>query len=420
MTDRSDSVTMLRRGDAVRASVWLRAPQPHTRVRFRVVERLAGKAVARVTRGVVLRNKDWVRLSARLRAAADNSSLDLSIVVRDQTPGRRVVVDDVRVRKSSDGIKSGGSSVASTGDCRLDAILVPSCGVLWGMYTTQASPQEGWAAPFRDVESAMGRRFDVVKRYHDWSNSGGNGRFPDQYEQDLGKTGERILYFSWVSNTWSRGTVARWRDIAAGKYDESVIKPQAQRLKAWGKPVFIDFDHEMDGVTRSGNGTPAEYVAAYRHIVDVMEAAGVTNVVWAWVPTGYLGNAEKIRASYPGDRYVDWLGYDPYNFYTCHNSGWETPYQSMAGYYHWLEANGFDDKPIMLGEYGTAHPTSDPGRASEWYQQMPAALSKLPRIKAAVQWDSGKSGVCDFRISKQPTALSGYSRAATDPSVEVE
>jgi len=311
--------------------------------------------------------------------------------------------------------ESPPESPVEPGPCTVSALLVPSCGVHWGIYT-QRSATEGWAQPFLDIEQSIGRRFDLVKRYHDWSNAGGSGQFPDRYEQQLGAEG-RTLAFAWTSNIWSSGTFASWADIASGKYDESVILPAAARLKAWGKPVFLDFDHEMDGRTRTANGTPAEYVAAYRHIHDVMERAGADNIIWAWVPTGTMANTSRIKAMYPGAAYVDWVGYDPYNFYDCNGSSWEDPYESLAPFYTWLSDNGMGDKPVMLGEYGSVPDESNPQRVAQWYAGVSDALQLLPRIKAVIQWNSSTSPVCDFRVTGSPEALSGFRIASLDPYV---
>jgi len=291
------------------------------------------------------------------------------------------------------------------------------CGVLWGAYTTQVSAAEGWAVPFTRLETDIGRRFDLVKRYHDFSGEGGSGQFPDQYERALGASGERTLAFAWTSNVWSTGSITKWRPIANGAYDASVIEPAARRIKAWGKTVFIDFDHEMDGQTRLANGTPADYIAAYRHIHRVFERMGVTNVVWAWVPTGFMGNRDRIKAMYPGDAYVDWLGYDPYNFHRCHDTSWESPEQSLRPFYDWMSANINNTKPVMLGEYGSVSDASDPERVRTWYENMSGTLARMRRIKAVMQWNSRTSATCDFRVTRDPQALLGFRRAGNDPYV---
>src|SRR4051812_32921893 len=83
---------------------------------------------------------------------------------------------------------------AGTGSCPLDQRLVPRCGALWGVYAA-SGPGQGWASPFTTLERHMRRRFDIVKRYHDWSGTRPNGRFPDRAERHLGSGKHpRILY----------------------------------------------------------------------------------------------------------------------------------------------------------------------------------------------------------------------------------
>jgi len=296
-------------------------------------------------------------------------------------------------------------------------VPIEGCGVLWGVYTKQVSARQGWAKPFTDLESQIGRQFDLVKRYHDWSNQGGSGQFPDKYERELGADGSRTLYFAWTSNVWSTGSTTKWADIASGRYDSSVILPAAKRIKDWGHTVFIDFDHEMDGRTRTTSGTPAQYVAAHRHIVDVFNAAGVDNVIWAWVPTGTMGNRDRIKAMYPGDDYVDWVGYDPYNFYSCNGSRWETPTESLKPFYDWMSANITSNKPVLLGEYGSVSDSNDPTRIEKWYAELGGALASMPRIRAVMQWNSQTSATCDFRITREPQALEGFTTAGLDAYV---
>ena len=51
-------------------------------------------------------------------------------------------------------------------------------------------------------------------------------------------------------------TQLQWSAIAAGQYDASVIIPEAQHLKAYGKPVILSFDHEMDATSRKSVNPP--------------------------------------------------------------------------------------------------------------------------------------------------------------------
>jgi hypothetical protein len=402
-----------------RASAWVRTNEPGVAVQLRIREVGDGAELKTSERTFTPRNRRWHRLVLRHPAAATGSALDLNLVAWDLSPRERVVIDDVALQvrdpRTAQPPQEPGAPVG--GACLRGRGSNAECGVLWGVYTTQASATEGWARPFTRLEGDIGRRFDLIKRYHDWSNSGGSGQFPDQYERELGASGQRTLYFAWTSNVWSKGTITSWRSIASGRHDRSVIVPAARRIKAWGKPVFLDFDHEMDGYTRTANGSPADYVAAYRHIRRVFDRVGVPNVIWAWVPTGTMANAERIKAMYPGDRFVDWLGYDPYNFHRCNGSSWESPTQSLRPFYDWLGAHISDRKPVLLGEYGSVSDPTDPDRVEQWYAGVSGALASMRRIRAVMQWSSQTSAACDFRITRDPQALRGFRKAGRAPYV---
>lgn len=310
------------------------------------------------------------------------------------------------------------STLSSADACRLNDKLVPSCGALWGIYAPSA-PGQDWVTPFTDIERRIGRTFDIVKRYHDWSNSGDNGQFPDPSERALGGHGARILYFAWTSNIYANGSHVMWRDIAEGKYDASVIVPEARRIQSWSLPVFLDFDHEMDGQDRIKDGDPADYVAAYRHIHDVFVLNGVTNVIWVWTPTGWLGNAARIATFYPGDVYVDWIGYDPYNFYQCNGSVWQTSAQIISPFYNWLMENRHGNKPYLLAEYGSTDNPADPAALPNWYRTFAATVRDFPNIKAVIQFDAATSSACDFRITRSAAVLDAFASSAQSPYVNI-
>src|SRR3954468_9781211 len=101
--------------------------------------------------------------------------------------------------------------------------------------------------------------------------------------------------------------------IAAGEFD-AYLSAQGKALAAVGAPVAVRFAHEMNGSWypwgQGVNGnTPADYVAAYRHVHDVITAAGATNVIWVWSPITVISRPNvPLAPLYPGDGYVDWLG----------------------------------------------------------------------------------------------------------------
>lgn len=62
-------------------------------------------------------------------------------------------------------------------------------------------------------------------------------------------------------------------------------------------------------------GTPGEYAELYRYTVEYLrDVKGVHNLLYAFSPGGgFGGNADQYLRTYPGDDFVDVLGYDTYD-----------------------------------------------------------------------------------------------------------
>jgi beta-mannanase len=206
-----------------------------------------------------------------------------------------------------------------------------------------------------------------------------------------------------------------WAELAAGAHD-AVIDAIAARVKALGLPVLMDFTHEPE--EQSELGTPQQFAAAYRHVVQRFRATGADNVSWVWTVMGYSGHYDQYAGGlYPGDDVVDWIGWDPYNWYVCHASDWKSFAHKVSGFYDWLLANGHADKPFMLSEYGSAEHLSDPLAKGAWFRDALSSLTSgaFPNLKALVYFDSNKSGECDWRLDSSSASLDGYRQLAADP-----
>jgi hypothetical protein len=457
-------------GDRYRASAMVRRTgRFRTHVMLRLLEVHGARVVGRTTHWAVLRHRGWhrIRLNHTVRRAGSK------LVVEVGTPSprhrralyvdnvqviqfRRVVMVPVATHPRNPGVTGGSPAPTSTGTpdpsgtpapsptptggstptptsiptptptqtvpapvttppsggCTRSALMVPSCGVLWGVYAPLASGQT-WAQDTSSLESSVGRPLNITYRYHDFETTGA-GVFPDANEQSLAASGH-VLLDDWAPRNFSAGTRIAWASIAAGDYDASVIDPEAQRIKAYGKPIMLSFDHEMDARVGT-SGTAADYVAAYRHIHDEFARLGVTNVIWVWTTTGYVGHESEFNSLYPGNSYVDWIGYDPYNFASCHSTAWKNFNQTIDPMYQWLESNGYGDKPFILPEYGTVPDSSNANAAADWYSQIPAALATHPNIKGMVEWDD-QVGSCDSRLTTPPGALSAFAAAGHSSEV---
>lgn len=421
-------------GDTYRAAAMVKPAGRSRHFTLQIIERKHDRVVGRIKRQVVVRHDSWRRLTLHYAARRTDSVLLVKVtggargrhsgfVADNVTTVQTLKVVPVRsVAKRGNGstpspvgsttptTPPSGTLPTSNPACPVSATLVPSCGAWWGVYKPP-STGENWQTTYTDLESQVGRTFDLVYRYHDMSNAGVSGQFPDKYEQALGAN--HILMFSWASRNFAAGTQLQWSDIAAGKYDASVIDPEAARLKAYGQPVFLAFDPEMDRRMPAA-GTAADYVAAYRHIWQRFADDGVTNVIWVWTVTGYSAHDSEFASLYPGNSYVDWIGYDPYNFASCHSTAWKSFDTTVGGFYSWLESNGYGDKPFMLPEYGTVADPSDATASGDWYASSSQGIANYPNIKAVVEWDD-TAAPCDTELNVDPGTMAGFAQAGQSP-----
>ncbi|MFB4423925.1 glycoside hydrolase family 26 protein [Streptomyces sp. QL37] len=304
------------------------------------------------------------------------------------------------------------------GTCAATATLVPPCGAWWGAYVPYAENGSLKDAVYA-FEERIGRKLDLLYTYHDMSDTALDGQLLTPDEQILGR--DRLLMLAWESTVWREPHHANWTedqlgwaDIASGKHDREIIDPQARRIKAYGKRVFLSFDQEVDA--RVGDaGTPEEYVAAHRHLHDRFEELGVDNVVWVWTVSGYLPSGKLFERLYPGDDYVDWIGMDQYNYFTCHDTtDWKDFDRSQRPTYEWLRTHISAEKPLMFAEFATVPDPADEDRQREWYEEIPEVARTMPEAKALVHWNRAVPGKgCDLTVDEGP-GLEGYRTAGQD------
>lgn len=98
--------------------------------------------------------------------------------------------------------------------------------------------------------------------------------------------------------------VDQLKSTAAGLYDKHIDDFAAWAKKA-NRPIFLRIGYEFDNP--ANHYDPAEYVPAFRHIVDRLRKDGADNVAFVWHSYAQ-GKMDRIMGWYPGDDYVDWIG----------------------------------------------------------------------------------------------------------------
>src|SRR5919202_16045 len=124
------------------------------------------------------------------------------------------------------------------------------------------------AAPTRlaTVEQQLGRQLTVASVFR-----AADEVFPAAPDLALTASGRRTLLVSWHLD------IDRYSAWAAGAHDD-LLDRTARAVAAYGRPVYIrpwaemnadwvDFQPTADG-SRAHGGTPAEFLAAWRHVVQ--------------------------------------------------------------------------------------------------------------------------------------------------------
>jgi hypothetical protein len=95
-------------------------------------------------------------------------------------------------------------------------------------------------------------------------------------------------------------------NVVAGARDAN-IQLLGEFIQRADRPVLLRIGYEFDGSWNAYD--PALYVQAFRRIMDRLRAQGVRNVAAVWQSSGSNTNKTSLLRWYPGDDYVDWVGY---------------------------------------------------------------------------------------------------------------
>jgi hypothetical protein len=293
-------------------------------------------------------------------------------------------------------------------------LLPPASGAYFGVTssgqrTAPIAAARPWSGKVRIVQWFQQWRSNEVRLRRDWLDS-----------VDRAGAIPMIVWEPWRRRpdgaddpTQAAASVAA---IGSGRYDP-YIRAWARGLAAYRRPVLIKFMHEMNGwwypwsVGINGN-TPAGFIQAWRHVHDLFRAAGATNVSWVWslnTEFGFDRDRYPPTAYYPGDAYVDWVGFSGMNWGTTQPwSSWTSADTFFRADYERLRAFG---RPLMITEVATVQQGGD---QAEWVTQtMDLFRRSYPAVRAVVWFSNRHSPSIDFRLGKRGERALG--RTLTNP-----
>jgi hypothetical protein len=286
--------------------------------------------------------------------------------------------------------EASGSASGKPQKCTVSAKLVPSCGAWWGVTPVVGARQDP-AAAVHDFESQTGRSVDIYHGYHS-----GAQLFPTAGEialtREPGK--RRMLILNWKPDVGKT-----WRQVAAGAMDAQITREASYLKTHFTKKFWLVIHHEPEDEvkTQPGSGyTAADYRAMFQHVVKKFRAQGTSNVLFTMVYMGFTGYMIKpwFKDLYPGDRYVDWIGFDPFaksnikDYANLVNKVAEPQQQlGFPGFYDYAEKN-LPNKPLMLSEWAVLETPGNPARKATFFRSVGQQFADFPRIKALSYYDA--------------------------------
>jgi hypothetical protein len=285
--------------------------------------------------------------------------------------------------------------------------ILPTSGAWVGSYVAQGDHHgASHDQAMDDFESDAGRRMAIDHDYFAW-----DVEFPDGVDDESRDQG-RILFISWNAMT-SGGTCTKWSSIASGSKD-ATIDARAADLKDFGAPLFFAFHHEPEDQV-GDCGSENDFVNAWRHIHDRFAQDGVTNISWVWVLMAYTFRIDEADQYYPGNSYVDLIGADGYNWYSCpgRDDGWSDFSQVFGKFHDFGVAKG---KPELIAEFSSMEDPDDPGHKGEWISDAAATIKSWPEIKGALWYDNGPPMAdCTWWVDTSASSQSAFNAMGADP-----
>ena len=264
------------------------------------------------------------------------------------------------------------------------------------------------------LEAATGRRVDIVNWYQNW----GGGSWISSMQSTLiatvtgsGRT-PLLTWEPWAPDGGANQPAYALSRIAGGSFD-AYISACALALKVIGAPVYLRPMHEMNGNWYPWNAgvngnTPATFVQAWRHIVDIFRDRGASNVRFVWSPNNIdVPASNRMESFYPGDAYVDVLAVDGYNWGagTPEFGGWQSFSKVFMDAYERLRALG--PQPIWIAEVATS---ADGGDKAAWIRDMFARAATMDRLEAIVWFNENKER--DWRAVPTPDLAAAFAPGA--------
>ncbi len=312
--------------------------------------------------------------------------------------------------------KYAQATEALTNFGKTEVLEIPDSGAYYGYYLPElnAHPENP------NVNVISSDHPSLAMYYQDWNQE---SLFDIEFMKRLDKSGV-IPVVTWEpmdtinldSELNKKGAPEHL--ISNGNYD-NYIRAWAKYAKSYKKPFFLRFAHEMNSnwypwADSSKDGFE-NYKAMWIHVHNIFAEEGATNVIWVWTPnnTNEFGITAGILDAYPGDDYVDWVGYSAFNW---GDSNWKKSLWRSFDFmsYDIYSELGKLDKPIMVAETSSV---SGGGDKTGWFNDtLVTFIPKMSKIKAVVIFNQNvdeadfslDSGIAPYFAIQEDIVDNGY------------
>ncbi|HEB12229.1 MAG TPA: hypothetical protein ENI11_00960 [Actinobacteria bacterium] len=270
-------------------------------------------------------------------------------------------------------------------------------------------------------EKSIDAEVAVLSLFQPWS--GENNVFPRAWV-DQAIDNNKVPLITWEPWSFSQTDfdqpAFRLSTISNGDHDD-YIRAWLSEARDWKGPMFVRFAHEMNGNWYPwGNhlNTPADYVAAWRHVVDLSREIGATNITWVWSPNE-TREQDVLDHFYPGNDYVDWIGVSGFNWPGLEPwQRWRSFSQIYDDFFSQVEKY---DKPLMVAEIGVAeNARGGPQTRAAWITETLADIRANDPPIALVIWfnDPYTSGgkLYKWQIHESSPSVEAMKTSLADPA----
>ena len=258
----------------------------------------------------------------------------------------------------------------------------------------------------------VGRRPVVVSYYRQWDSV----PFESSELQAVWDRGA-VPMITWEPMSYE-GRKYPMRLIQRGRFDQ-YIRESARAAARWGHPILVRFAHEMNGTwypwSRGTEGNNSYRLkAVWRRVVGIFRTQGAANVQWVWAPNVNTGGDFPFRDLYPGDKWVDWVGFDGFNW--AQRGAWNSFTEIVDNTYE--ELAKISSRPMIVAETGSNESGGD--KAAWISSALRREIPEFGRIRAVVWFDDvineGEGeGTLDARVSSSRDSLRAFRSAIASP-----